>query len=139
MTHGIHGFFRLFPADPELFSSRQCLSTIRRSRIARLYSYHFDTTFVDNCKGSMANEVFGIVLVDSNGVHHFQYEFLVVRLWNVVSFKFLLVLLLLMAQNSMKHQLTCSRKLIIFGEIIQRRFTEVFFKRLWSSQLFTNS
>ena len=32
-------------------------------------SYHSDSSFIYDCKGSMANEIFGTVFVKSNGIH----------------------------------------------------------------------
>ena len=35
----------------------------------REMTHHFDPASVDHCKGSMANQVFGSVLINSYGLH----------------------------------------------------------------------
>ena len=43
---------------------------IAKINIDAFVTYHFHPSFVDDGKGSMANQVFGIVFVYSNGIHN---------------------------------------------------------------------
>ena len=65
--------------------TKQFFHLFLKSGNDKMNSYHFHSSFVNDRKGAMANEIFGTVFIQSNGIHGGSECILMIILWNYIS------------------------------------------------------